>query len=68
MTQSIRTSNGRQTIKINRLGQADDQGVRRFIWAMMLTDAGHGDVLGLQHKGTALLLWGELVSLLWQQH
>ena len=51
MTQNIRTSNGRQTIKINRLGRADDQGVRRFISAMTLTDAGHGDVLGLQRKG-----------------
>ena len=57
MTQNIRTSNGRQTIKINRLGRADDQGVRRFISAMTLTDAGHGDVLGLQRKGNALLLW-----------
>ena len=25
MTQNIRTSNGRQTIRINRLGPADDQ-------------------------------------------
>ena len=57
MTQNIRTSNGRQTIKINRLGKADDQGVRCFISSMTLTDAGHGDVLGLQSKGNALLLW-----------
>jgi hypothetical protein len=28
MTLIIRTSNGRQTIKINRLGKADDQGLR----------------------------------------
>jgi hypothetical protein len=51
MTQNIRTSNGRQTIKINKLGKADDQGVRRFISATTLTDTGHGDVLGLQRKG-----------------
>jgi len=57
MTQNIRTSNGRQTIRINRLGPADDQGVRHFISSMTLTDAGHGDVLGLQRKGNALLLW-----------
>ena len=57
MTQNIRTSNGRQTIKINRLGKADDQRVRHFISSITLTDAGHGDVLGLQHKGNALLLW-----------
>ena len=57
MTQNIRTANGRQTIKMNRLGRADDQGVRHFISAMTLTDAGHGDVLGLQRKGDALLLW-----------
>jgi hypothetical protein len=57
MTQNIRTANGRQTIKINRLGKADGQGVRHFISAMTLTDAGHGDVLGLQRKGNALLLW-----------
>ena len=55
MTQNIRTANGRQTIKINRLGRADDQDVRHFISAMTLTDAGHGDVLGLQRKGNALL-------------
>jgi hypothetical protein len=36
MTQNIRTSNGRQTIKINKLGKADDQGVRRFISSMTL--------------------------------
>jgi hypothetical protein len=52
MTQNIRTSNGRETIRINRLSPADDQGVRRFISSMTLTDAGHGDVLGLQRKGT----------------
>jgi hypothetical protein len=57
MTQNIRTSNGRQTIKINRLGRADDQRVRHFISSITLTDAGHGDVLGPQHKGNALLLW-----------
>jgi hypothetical protein len=57
MTQNIRTSNRRATIRINRLGKADDQGVRHFISAMRLTDAGHGDVLGLQRKGNALLLW-----------
>ena len=57
MTQNIRTANGRQTIKINRLGRADDQGVRHFISAMTLTDAGHGDVLDLQRKGNVLPLW-----------
>ena len=57
MTQNIRTSNGRQTIRINRLGPADGQGVRVFISSMTLADAGHGDVLGLQRKGNALLLW-----------
>jgi hypothetical protein len=57
MTQNIRTSNGRETIRTNRLGPADDQDVRHFISSMMLTDAGHGDVLGLQRKGNALLLW-----------
>jgi len=57
MTQNIRTSNGRQTIKINKLRKADDQGVRHFISAMTLTDAGHGDVLGPQREGNALLLW-----------
>jgi hypothetical protein len=51
MTQNIRTSNGRETIRINRLGPADDQDVRHFISSMTLTDAGHGDVLGLQRKG-----------------
>jgi hypothetical protein len=51
MTQNIRTSNGRATIRINRLGKADDQGVRHFISSITLTDAGHGDVLGLQRKG-----------------
>ena len=55
MTRNIRTSNGRQTIKINKLGKADDQGVRHFISAMTLTDAGHGDVLGPQREGNALL-------------
>ena len=57
MTQNIRTSNGRQTIKINRLGKADDQGVRHFVSAMTLTDAGHRDVLDLQRKGNVLYLW-----------
>ena len=57
MTRNIRTSNGRQTIKINKLGKADDQGVRHFISAMTLTDAGHGDVLCPHRKGNALLLW-----------
>ena len=52
MTRNIRTSNGRQTIKINRLGKADDQGVRRFISSMTLTDAGHGDVLAFSVRGT----------------
>ena len=33
------------------------KGVRHFISSMTLTDAGHGDVLGLQRKGNALLLW-----------
>jgi hypothetical protein len=28
-----------------------------FISSMTLTDAGHGDVLGLQRKGNALLPW-----------
>ena len=51
MTQNIRTSNGRQTIKINKLRKADDQGVRRFISSMTLTDAGHGDVLDLPAQG-----------------
>jgi len=31
VTRNIRTSNGRQIIKINRLGKADDQCVRHFI-------------------------------------
>jgi hypothetical protein len=31
--------------------------VRHFISAMTLTDAGHGDVLGLQRKGNELYLW-----------
>jgi hypothetical protein len=57
MTQNIRISNGRETIRINWLGPADDQDVRHFISSMTLTDAGHGDVLGLQRKGNALLLW-----------
>ena len=52
MTQNIRTSNGRQTIKINKLGKADHQGVRHFISSMTLTDAGHGDVLGPGARGT----------------
>jgi hypothetical protein len=57
VTQNIRSSNGRQTIKINRLGRADDQCMRHFISSITLTDAGHGDVLGPQHKGNAHLLW-----------
>jgi hypothetical protein len=40
--------------------------VRHFISAMTLTDAGHGDVLGLQRKGECALPLGELVSLLRQ--
>jgi hypothetical protein len=57
MTQNIRTSDGSGTIRINRLGKADDQGVRHFISSMTLTDAGHGDVLDLQRKGNVLYLW-----------
>jgi hypothetical protein len=51
MTPSIRTSNGRETIRINRLGPAEDQGVRHFISSMTLTNAGHGDVLGFRAGG-----------------
>ena len=63
MTQNIRTSNGRQTIRINRLGPADDQGVPHFISSMTLTDAGHGDVLGLQRKGKRASAVDQLVAL-----
>jgi len=63
MTQNIRTSNGRQTIRINRLGPADDQGVRHFISSMTLTDAGHGDVLGLQRQGKRASAVDQLVAL-----
>jgi hypothetical protein len=66
MTQNIRTSNGRETIRINRLVPADDQGVRH-ISLMTLTDAGHGDVLGLQRTGDVLYLWVNLISVL-RQH
>jgi hypothetical protein len=51
MTPNIRTSNGRETIRINRLGPAEDQGVRHFISSMTLTNVGHGDVLGFRAGG-----------------
>jgi hypothetical protein len=53
MTQNIRTLNGRETIRINRIGPTDDQGVRHFISSITLADAGHRDVLGLQRNGSA---------------
>jgi hypothetical protein len=65
MIQNIRTSNGRETIRINRLGSAEDQGVRHFISSMTLTDAGHGDVLGLQRRWNALLLWVNWIDSQW---
>jgi hypothetical protein len=40
MSQNINTPDGPQTIKINRLGQKDRNGVRHFISAMTLRDAG----------------------------
>jgi Phage 5-bladed beta propeller receptor binding platform domain len=50
MTQNICTTNGRETIRINRL-------VPLMIISSMTLDAGHGDVLGLQRRGNALYLW-----------
>jgi hypothetical protein len=44
MTQNICTTNGRETIRINRL-------VPLMIISSMTLDAGHGDVLGLQRAG-----------------
>ena len=57
MSQNIRTSGGRETIKINRLGQEDASGIRPHISSMMITEAGHGDVTSIHRITNKLWIW-----------
>jgi hypothetical protein len=57
MSQNISAAGGRETIKINRLGQEDASGVRPYISAMTLTEAGHGDVISIHRITNKLWIW-----------
>jgi hypothetical protein len=57
MSQDISASGGQETIKINRLGQEDASGVRPYISAMTLTEAGHGDVISIHRITNKLWIW-----------
>jgi hypothetical protein len=57
MSQSISTSGGRETIKINRLGQEDASGIRPYISSMTITEAGHGDVISIHRITNKLWIW-----------